>query len=200
MKPKHILATLFAALVLTAACQTVGITDDPKVLNRAKATTIIKQAPALLKTVNINFLAQPHNQQILVAQHFGYIEPDKLVLTDKGKQLWSDLNLQVDDDAVPVAHAQFIEISGISTSGNASDVHFTWQWIPNEIGKALVLGSPEFQALPAELQAKLRQPIPAATIAFQGSSAGIDFGGVRQGIANFQLFDDGWRARNVYTF
>lgn len=200
MKRTHILATLLTAIVLTTACQTVGITDDPKVLSRTKAATIIKQAPALLKTVNINFLAQPHNQQIVVAQHFGYIEPDKLVLTEKGRQLWRELNLQIDEHAVPVATPQFLEITGISTSGNASDVHFTWQWIPNEIGKALVIGSPEFQALPAELQAKLQQPIPAATAAFMGSNAGIDFGGVRQGIANFQLFDDGWRARNVYTF
>jgi hypothetical protein len=200
MKPKQILAMLFVAIVLTTACQTIGITDDPKVLTRPKAAAMIKPSSALLKTVNIYFVAQPHNQQILVARHFGYIEPDKLALTEKGKQLWRDLNLQVLDIVVPAAHAELLEVTGISTSGNSASAKFTWHWIPNDIGKALVIDSPEFKALPEDLQAKIRQPIPAATAAFMGSNAGISFGGVRTGIANFQLYDDGWRARDVYTF
>lgn len=199
MKRKHILATLFAAILLTA-CQTIGVTDDLKTLTRPKAVTMIKASPAMRKTVDINFYLQPRNPQILVARHFGYLEPDKLALTETGKQLWRDLNLQVDEHAVPVAHSQFNEVTGISTSGNAADARFTWQRMPNEIGKALVIDSPEFKALPDDLQAKIRQAPPAATPAFGGGNYGVIFGGLRQGTANFQLYDDGWRVTHVYLF
>ncbi len=188
------------ALFVFNACQTIGITDDPKVLNRAKAATMIKTSPAFQKTVDIKFEIQPNNPQLLVARYLGYLDPDKPVLTEKGKQLWRDMNFEVADYAVPLAHAELIDITGISTSGNASDVHFTWQWIPNDVGRALVIDSPEFKALPEDLQSKIRQPPPAATAAFASANSGINYGGVRKGIANFQLYDDGWRARNVYTF
>lgn len=199
MKPRHILTTLFVALALTA-CQTVGITDDPKVLSRAKAATAIKQAPAFQKVLDINFHLQPNNPQILVARHLGYIETDSLALTERGRQLWRDMNRQVNEHAVPVAHAELVEITGISTSGNAADAKLTWQWVTNEVGKALVIDSPEFKALPGDLQTKIRQPPRAATPAFASGNSGIVFGGVRRGTSNFQLYDDGWRVTGVYLF
>lgn len=200
MKRTPILATLLIALALLTACQKIGITDDPRTLTRAKAATMIKSSPTLRKTVDINFYLQSKNPQILVARHFGYLEPDKLALTEKGKQLWRDLNLQVDEHAVPVAHSEFVEVTGISTSGNGADAKFSWQRVPNEIGKALVIDSPEFKALPDDLQDKIRQPLKAVTPAFGGGNYGVVFGGLRQGIANFQLYDDGWRVTHVYTF
>jgi hypothetical protein len=189
-------------VVLTVLCALFGCQhkEDPKVLSRERAATLIKQSSAFQKTVDIKFELQPNNPQILVARFFGYLDPDKPVLTEKGKQLWRDLNLQVVDYAVPVAHAQLNEVSGISTSGNAADAKFSWQWIPNEIGKALVIDSDEFKALPGDIQTKIRQSPPAATPAFALPNSGVNFGGIRAGTSNFQLYDDGWRLKNVYLF
>jgi len=196
---KRIIIALIALLTITA-CQTVGTTDDPKVLSRQKAATMIKSSSAFQKTVDIKFEVQPNNPQILVARYLGYLDADKPVLTEKGKQLWRDSNLQVVDYAVPVAYAELVEVTGISTSGNAADAKFTWHWTPNEVGKALVIDSLEFKALPGDIQAKIRQPPPAATPAFAIPNSGINFGGIRSGTSNFQLYDDGWRVTHVYTF
>lgn len=197
---KKVVIALIALLALNA-CQSIGITDDPKVLSRPKAAAIIKQSPAMQKLVMIKFEVQPYNPQILVAQHFGYMETGKLALTEKGRQLWRDWGFQVDEHIVPVARAQFVQITGISASGSTAEVHFTWQWEPNDAGKALVIGSPEFNALPNDIQTKLRQPMPGVMmLPFGGSTSGIEYGGVRKGTSNFELFDDGWRARDVYTF
>lgn len=43
---------------------------------------------------------------------------------------------------VTTAQRQLIAVTGISRSGNAADVDFTWKWMPvNEVGAALVEGS-----------------------------------------------------------
>lgn len=196
---KKVLIALIALLTLTA-CQSIGITDDPKVLSRPKAAAIIKSSSTLLKVLSINSELEPKNPKFLIAQHFGYVEPDKLVLTERGRQLWRDLGLQINEHSVLYAHAQFNEVTGISMSGNFASAKFTWQWIPNEMGKALVIDSPEFKALPDDLQNKIRQPVSSAMPSFLGSNSGIVYGGVRQGTANFQLYDDGWRATSVYIF
>lgn len=198
---KKVLLAVIALLALTvSACQTIGITDDPKTLTRPKAAAMIKSSSGFFRVLDVNFEVQPNNQQVLVARHFGYIEPDKPVLTERGRQLWRDLNMRVYENSVPLAIAEFLEVTGISTRGNAADVKFTWKWMPNEIGKALVIGSPEFNELPSDLQAKIRQPPRVAMPMLAGPNAGIVFGGVRPGTANLQLYDDGWRARNVYKF
>jgi len=188
--------------LLAIVCALIGCqrAEDPKVLSRERAATLIKQAGSFQKVLDINFYLQPGNPQILVARHFGYIETDKLELTERGRQLWRDMNLRVNEHAVPIARTQFNEVSGISTSGNAADGKFTWQWIPNDVGKALIIDSPEFRSLPEDIQTKIRQPPRAMTPAFASGNSGFNFGGVRQGTGNFQLYDDGWRLRNVYLF
>jgi hypothetical protein len=188
---------LLAVMCALMGCQRA---EDPKVLSRERAVTLITQAPAFQKVLDINFHLQPNNPQALVARHLGYIEPDKLALTERGRQLWRDMNLQVNEHAVPVARTQLGEVTGISMSGNAADGKFTWQWIPNDVGKTLVIDSPEFRALPEDIQTKIRQPSRAMTPAFASGNSGFNFGGVRQGTGNFQLCDDGWRVTHVYLF
>jgi hypothetical protein len=190
---------LLAVLVVTAAllgCQR----DDPRNLTRDRAATLIKQAPAFQKLISVNFYLQPRNPQNLVARHLGYLDPDQLALTERGRQLWRDLSLPVDEHSVPVARAELDEVTGITTSGNAADGHFTWHWIPNDLGKTLIIDSPEFKALPDDLQTKIRQPPPAMTPAFATGNSGLVFGGMRSGTANLQLYDDGWRVTHVYLF
>ena len=193
---KRTLALLVVISVLMG-CQRM---EDPKVLNRERATTLITQAPAFQKVLDINFHLQPNNPQVLVARYLGYVEPDELALTEKGRQLWRDINLQVNEHAVPIAYTQFGEVTGISTSSNVADGKFTWQWVPNDVGKALVIDSSEFRALPGDIQTKIRQPPRAMTPAFASGNSGVNFGGVRQGTGNFQLYDDGWRLKNTYLF
>lgn len=196
-----LLTALVAVTFTLASCQAVGIVEDPKTLNRAKAQAMIEQSDAFQKPLDFNFQLAPTNPRVFVMRHFGYVEPEELALTEKGRRLWGELGFQVKDGAVPLAHKELIEVSGISTSGNDADAKFSWRWVPNDAGKALVLDSPEFKALPEDLQAKVRRPAGTSTMIFGGSSdSGIAYGGTRQGTANLQLFDDGWRARAVYTF
>jgi hypothetical protein len=192
---RKLLAVLVVASVLLG-CQG----GDPKNLTRDRAAELIKKAPGFQKLISVNFYLQPRNPQNLVARHLGYIEPDQLVLTARGRQLWRDMNLSIDEHSLPVARAELDEVTGISTSGNAADGHFTWHWIPNDLGKALIVDSFEFKALPDDLQTKIRQPPPAMTPAFATGNSGLVFGGSRRGTANFQLYDDGWRVTHVYLF
>lgn len=48
---------------------------------------------------------------------------------------------------VPVARRELIAITGISESGNAADIEFTWQWVPtSEVGSALTAGSVQYRS------------------------------------------------------
>jgi hypothetical protein len=190
---RKLLAVLVVASVLLG-CQG----SDPKKLTRDHAAELIKKAPTFQKVLRVNFYLEPNNPQNLIVRHFGYLEPDRPALTEAGRRTWTDQNMAVDEHSVLIAHVELVEMTGVSVSGNAADGQFTWQWVPNDAGKAMVIGSPEFQALPSDLQDKLRQPLRAATPAFSSGNYGLTFGGVRTGTANLQLFDDGWRVKNVY--
>ena len=49
--------------------------------------------------------------------------------------------------SVPVARRQLTGITGISRSGNAADVDFSWKWIAlNEVGAALYAGGVQYES------------------------------------------------------
>jgi hypothetical protein len=160
--------------------------------------------------------------QIAVAEHLGYIkiyfEKPELVeaqmgqqnyktplglwqfktraeLTDKGKALWQDLKLSVNDQSLPLAARQSPEITGIiDENPNNKRVDFTYKWEPTELGKVFDPSSSAFSKLPPELQAALKKN---QFNIFGGRNNVADFTSERKGLARFKKFDDGWRLADL---
>ena len=167
-------------------------------------------------------LAQ-HQPQLAVAEHLGYItfnfgsgeldEPQmghpgyrenlgvwhfkpKATLTDKGKKLWTDLNLEVDEFSLPIAVREATTIDGIADQNpTMKKVDFSFKWQPNILGEAFDPKTSTFSKLPKELQEslnKVKQNMFAG-----GSNNIVDFSTTHKGFAYFQKYDDGWRISNL---
>lgn len=163
--------------------------------------------------------------QIVVAEHLGYIklsfdEPElsgkemgmpyelyaqnmgvwnfkvHTQITDKGRALWQNLNLETDEESLPLASREAPEITGISDQNQTmKKVDFTYRWKPTPLGEAFDSNTSTFAALPKELQESLKKVQPNI---FGGGSNNIaNFNSTRQGVAYFQKFDDGWRLGNL---
>ena len=120
-------------------------------------------------------------------------------ITDAGRKLWTDLNLEIDEKNLPLAQRSEPEITGLkdeNQSMKSSD--FTFRWEPTKLGKAFDQQSDEFKQMPPDLQqalGKVQQNI------FGGGTNNIaDFKNARTGRAFFQRFDDGWRISNLAFF
>lgn len=117
-------------------------------------------------------------------------------ITEKGKSLWKDLNLAVDEENLPLATRNAPEISGMKDENqNMKSVDFAYKWEPNELGKAFDSSGNQFKQLPQKLQEALKknQYNPFGG----GGNNTIDFKTSRIGKAYFQKFDDGWRLSNL---
>ena len=117
-------------------------------------------------------------------------------ITDKGQELWQKMNLEPDKDSLPLASKSAPEITGISDQNQTmKKVDFSYRWNPTPLGEAFDSSSSAFAKLPQELQEALKK------VQFNnfggGSNNILDFKTVRQGMANFQKFDDGWRLSNL---
>lgn len=118
----------------------------------------------------------------------------KFRASDKGNQLWEAMKLPVRDDALPIGRKQFGSVSGITRQGETQALaDFTYQWQPNELGKALDENTEEFKKLPEEIQKTLRE-----RKGLLHASESMDWSGERQGKALFQKYDDGWRLVRVF--
>jgi hypothetical protein len=117
----------------------------------------------------------------------------EVTLTDKGRQLAKAQGL-TDEKAVPLAHREIVEVTGIRTQGIAGAAEFTWQAVPTEAGKGFDPTTDVFKSLPPELQQVLTKSRGIGPFA---SSATIDWNVSHKAMANFQKYDDGWRLRGI---
>lgn len=118
-------------------------------------------------------------------------------ITDKGKALWTDLNLPVDEDNLPLATRGAPEITGLKDENQTmKSADFTYQWEANELGKAFDPESDESKGLPADLQEALKKT--QYNMFGGGGSNTMDFNTPRKARAFFQKFDDGWRLGQLY--
>lgn len=121
-------------------------------------------------------------------------------LTPRGEQLWRDLGLEVDPAAVPLARRKLLQITGI-TGGDAAkasraSAEFTWEWEPTQAGAAMTEGTAEFSHLPDRIKQMFESPESTPFPTFK-SKVPLRLTGVRRGVANCQLFDDGWRLDSI---
>lgn len=118
-------------------------------------------------------------------------------ITDKGRALWKELNLNVDEESLPLAVRGAVEITGLKDENQSlKSADFTYKWQPNELGQAFNPNSSTYKNLRAELQNALQQT--QFDMFGQGNNNILDFDKPRTGKANFQKFDDGWRLGQVY--
>ncbi len=118
-------------------------------------------------------------------------------ITEKGKELWRDLNLAEDVESLPLAVRDAPEITGMADEGQTMRrADFTYKWKPTELGAAFDPNGAAFGKLPAELQEALKKT--QRNIAGGGSNNLADFSVQRGGIAHFKKFDDGWRLHQLY--
>jgi hypothetical protein len=119
-------------------------------------------------------------------------------LTDRGQQLWRDLNLPVDTATLPLATRELITVTGIT--GDEKTRHatadFNWKWTPTPLGKAMTRGTPEFERLPDKIKQQFNEQ--GVSVFNIGAHKPLELEGVRQGVANFQLYDDGWRLTDIH--
>lgn len=118
-------------------------------------------------------------------------------MTDKGRALWKDLNLPVDEENLPLAVRGTPEISGLKDENpTMKSADFTYKWEANELGAAFDENSATFKNLAPNLQQSLKN------IKFdmlgQGNNRLMDFNVPRSARAFFQQFDDGWRLGQLY--
>lgn len=164
--------------------------------------------------------------QLLVAEQLGYIKlyfeqgelgprptgapryDDKLgywnyrpraEITDEGRKLWTDLNLKIDEESLPLAVRADSQVTGLKDENQSiKSADFTYRWEPTKLGKAFDPESSEFKQLPENLQKALGV---VQHDMFGGRSNNIaDFKTPRNGRAFFQKFDDGWRLSNLAFF
>lgn len=120
-------------------------------------------------------------------------------ITSEGKKLWSDLNLKVDEENLPLAIRSEPEINGLKDENQSmKSADFTFRWEPTKLGKAFDPESSEFKQLPENLREALGK---VQRNMFGGGSNNIaDFKTLRNGRAFFQKYDDGWRISNIAFF
>ena len=115
-------------------------------------------------------------------------------LTDKGQQLWRDLNLPVDTATLPLARRELIQVTGITGGDERSrhaTVEFDWKWIPTLAGRAMMKGTQEYESLPDRIKNQFNKD--GLSVFNIGAHPPLELGGTHHAVASFQLYDDGWR-------
>jgi hypothetical protein len=118
------------------------------------------------------------------------IEP---ILTEKGKDLARSQGME-GDHAVPLAHREVVEVTGIREKGGQAAVDFTWKAVPTEAGRAFDPSTDMFKRLPSELQQALTKLRGIGPFSGTGTQ---DWGRVWEATAGFQKYDDGWRLASI---
>lgn len=137
-------------------------------------------------------MGHPGYQQNLGVWHF----KPKATLIDKGKKLWTDLNLEIDEFSLPIAIRETPTIDGIADQNpTMKKVDFSFKWQPNTLGEAFDPNTVAFSKLPKELQESLNKV--KQNIFGSGGNNIVDFSTTHKGFAYFQKYDDGWRISNL---
>jgi hypothetical protein len=108
-------------------------------------------------------------------------------LTDKGRQAVESAG-GTGEESFSLLRKEVLEVSGVTKlSDTSAQADFTWKSAPTPIGEAFDPTSEAFKRLPAALQQKVSQPT------ILGDSLKLRFGETKKAVADFQLYDDGWR-------
>jgi len=122
----------------------------------------------------------------------------KFRANDKGKAFWKEMGLEATDESIPIARkSESINITGITQQGdNQAVVDFTYQFVPNSLGKMFDPSTSEFKSLPVELQNQILGKTGAPPRNRTANWSSQD----RKAKALMRLFDDGWRIERILNY
>jgi hypothetical protein len=217
-----VMAISEAANYKTPAVTSIDIGSLPN--SSARAWQLSKEDTAEAAIVRAKEDFKKKQPQVSAAEHLGYIKlifenpklgrpemnmPTDLYakdmgvwifdtraeLTDEGRALWKEANLNVNELALPLAVRGTPEITGIVEEDKITKkVELTYTWKPNKLGQSLDPNSAAFAELPEDLKQILKNP---KFNIFGTTSKMVNFTQARKGIAYFKKYDDGWRIQNL---
>jgi hypothetical protein len=158
------------------------------------------------------------NRQIAVLRQLGYVEVKATVvkraevkgsgvfasvipwifriepsLSEKGKAATKPQS-GGSNKVVVLARREVVEITGIRKAEAQAVADFTWKAVPTEVGKTFDPATDAFKGLPPDVQETLKE---SRGIGPFGSSGTVDWSQTYKATANFQKYDDGWRATSI---
>jgi hypothetical protein len=115
-------------------------------------------------------------------------------LTAEGKRMAAEAGATGKPEGIPTFRREVIEVTALTApQGGRAQADFTWKRVPTRVGEALDPGRDAHKALPVELQQALGKRRGMPGTAFYSGGLLQSYDEVRKGIADLQLFDDGWR-------
>jgi hypothetical protein len=115
-------------------------------------------------------------------------------LTAEGKRLAAEAGAGGKPEGVPVFRREVVEVTALTEpQGGRAQADFTWKRVPTKAGEALDPKRDAHKALPVELQQALGKRRGMPGTAFSSGGVFQTYDEVRKGVADLQLFDDGWR-------
>lgn len=121
----------------------------------------------------------------------------KAEITEAGKKLWTDLNLKVDEENLPLAIRGTPEISNFKDeNANMKSADFTYKWQTNELSSAFNENTSTFKNLPSNVQQALKSA--QFDMFGQGNNRLMDFDVSRSARAFFQKNNDQWQLMQLY--
>lgn len=115
-------------------------------------------------------------------------------LTPEGKRAASEAGADSKPEGVPIFRREVVEVTALTApQGGRAQADFTWRRVPTKAGEALDPKRDAHKSLPVELQQALGKRRGMPGTAFSSGGVLHNFDEVRKGVADLQLFDDGWR-------
>lgn len=116
-------------------------------------------------------------------------------LTAEGRRAAAEAGADSKPEGIPIFRREVVEVTALTApQGGRAQADFTWRRVPTEAGEALDPTKAAHKALPPELQQALGKRRGMPGTAFYSGGVLQSYDEVRKGLADFQLFDDGWRA------
>lgn len=118
-------------------------------------------------------------------------------ITDKGKAIWTKLNLPVNEENLPVAVRGTPEVTALKDDNERTKSgDFTYRWDVTELGAAFNVNSEAFKKLAPEVQQSLQSA--QFDLTGQGDNNLMNFDKPRRARVFFQKNNDEWKLREFY--
>jgi hypothetical protein len=115
-------------------------------------------------------------------------------LTAEGRRMAAEAGASGKPEGIPIFKREVVEVTALTApQGGRAQADFTWKRVPTHVGEALDPKQDAYKALPVELQQALGKRRGMPGTAFYSGGLLQSYDEVRKGIADLQLFDDGWR-------
>lgn len=182
--------------------------SDSETMEESKAANLSGYLQDDPRLAVVNYLELINIEQTMTKEEpkVGFqVPPSRYFVTkfranDKGKAFWKEMNLELTDEAIPIAGKTFISIERItqqSAADNQAIVDYSYKLVPNSIGKMFDPNGSEFKSLPLELQKQILGQIGMPP---RNRTENWNNPEERKAKAFFQRYDDDWKLEKIVSF